>query len=1124
MRLSLKLKHNLCKKAYFIMRNVIICMLLGIFSASASVDAQNNQLSIEIKNGTIYDIVSEIESKTDYMFFYKNEEIDNSQRISVNAKNKPVSEVLDYVVAQTDLGYLIEDKHIVLTKKTNAILQQINIKGNVKDEAGEPLYGVNVVIKGTSSGTITDLDGNFTLAVPNEQSVLVFSFIGYDNQEITIGNRRSINIVLRESSLMIDELVVTALGMKRSEKALGYATQQIGGEQFEKVKGVNVATSLTGRISGLNVFNSSEFMESPQITLRGENPIIILDGVPTSLTLGDLNSDDILSIDVLKGATASALYGSRGGSGAIMITTKKGGKQGFSVSVNTSNMFNAGTLALPKVQSSYSAGYNGKYNTDDEVWGDKLDIGRVYSQWDPIAKEMREMELTSRGKNNFKDFLEFSMISNTTVSVTQQGENGSLRSSLSYIYNKGQYPNTKGQQFRYTLGGEMKLGNKVSIEGTMGYGKQIAPNTSGSGYNDQGYIYNILIWTGPEYNLRDYRDYWITPDVEQNWHYAGWYDNPYLMAYEKENTIDYNKINGMFAVNYQMFPWLKLLVRTGMDLYIDQVQRRAPMGINSTRRWGNTDKGFYQEQNNYGYTINNDFLLIGEKRFNDFTIDGIFGASIYATRKNQQWIETRNGLSIPGFYSLKASVESPSVNKTELERKQVNSLFGKLSLGYKNTYYLDVTGRNDWSSTLPTDDNSYFYPSVGGSLIMSELIKLPAWMNFWKVRGSWTLSKSDLDIYDLNQAYTVNNSVWNGMNSAAYPTYLRGNVKPITNRTYEIGTSAHFLNNRIKLDVSYYNKLTYNNTTKVKISPLSGYEELLINTDEEIVRRGVEIFADATPVQTKDFAWGTAVNWSTSRRYYAKLDDQYSPDKLWIYKGARYDAFEAREFDRDPNGNVILYNGFPKLSDYQSRIGYRDPDWIWGWTNTFKYKNVVLSFSVDGRVGGFSNSETNRRMWQTGAHPDSDTQWRYEEVVNGNKTYMADGVKIISGSVTYDSYGRIEKDDRVFAPNDQVVSYETYIKDYWRTGPQLNMKETFIKLRELSISYDIPKQFAQKMKMNNASVALVGQNLLLWTKEYKYADPDKGGMTKDTKTNDQRTEDLASPSIRYIGFNLKVEF
>ncbi|HNU38551.1 MAG TPA: SusC/RagA family TonB-linked outer membrane protein, partial [Macellibacteroides fermentans] len=755
----------------------LVFLFLGISKGMAADSIESKSISLSIQNGTIQTFVSEIEKQTDYMFLYKNEDIDNSIKVNVKAENKPAIEVLNEVIAKTNLVYKINGKHIVLTRKGSADVKDIVITGKIVDNKGEAIIGANVLIKGTSSGVVSDMDGNFSIKAPNEQSVLIFSYVGYVNQEIQIGTRRTFSITLQESSLEIDELVVTALGMKRSEKALGYATQKVSGGEFEKVKGANVATSLTGRISGLTVYNSTEFLESPTLKLRGENPILVLDGVPTNMSLGEINSDDILSIDVLKGATASALYGSRGGSGAIMVTTKKGGKEGFSVTVNTSNMFNVGTLAMPEVQTAYSAGYNGKYNTDDEVWGDKLDIGRIYPQWDPIAKEMRESELTSKGRNNFKNFLEFSMISNTNVSVTQTGKNGSVRSSFSYVHNKGQYPNAKSQQFKYSIGGEMKLGDKVSVEGTLAFNKMISPNTAGTGYGNQGYIYNLLVWTGPEYDVTQYKDYWITPDEKQNWHYEGWYDNPYLMAYEKRNTIDNNTTNGMLSLNYQITPWLKALVRSGMDVSNDQTQRRAPLGINSTRNWGGTDKGYYMEKNAYAFSMNNDFILSAEKSLDKFTFEGLLGGSIYYYKTNSLEASTKNGLSIPGFYSLKASVESPNID-VYTSKKQVNSLFGKLTVGYRNAFFLDLTGRNDWSSTLPTDDNSYFYPSVGASVLMSEIMPLPDWMNFWKLRGSWTVSKNDLDIYAINTAYAVDNAVWNGMNSAYYPTTLRGSVKP----------------------------------------------------------------------------------------------------------------------------------------------------------------------------------------------------------------------------------------------------------------------------------------------------------------------------------------------------------
>lgn len=625
----------------------LVFLFLGISKGMAADSIESKSISLSIQNGTIQTFVSEIEKQTDYMFLYKNEDIDSSIKVNVKAENKPAIEVLNEVIAKTNLVYKINGKHIVLTRKGSADVKDIVITGKIVDNKGEAIIGANVLIKGTSSGVVSDMDGNFSIKAPNEQSVLIFSYVGYVNQEIQIGTRRTFSITLQESSLEIDELVVTALGMKRSEKALGYATQKVSGGEFEKVKGANVATSLTGRISGLTVYNSTEFLESPTLKLRGENPILVLDGVPTNMSLGEINSDDILSIDVLKGATASALYGSRGGSGAIMVTTKKGGKEGFSVTVNTSNMFNVGTLAMPEVQTAYSAGYNGKYNTDDEVWGDKLDIGRIYPQWDPIAKEMRESELTSKGRNNFKNFLEFSMISNTNVSVTQTGKNGSVRSSFSYVHNKGQYPNAKSQQFKYSIGGEMKLGDKVSVEGTLAFNKMISPNTAGTGYGNQGYIYNLLVWTGPEYDVTQYKDYWITPDEKQNWHYEGWYDNPYLMAYEKRNTIDNNTTNGMLSLNYQITPWLKALVRSGMDVSNDQTQRRAPLGINSTRNWGGTDKGYYMEKNAYAFSMNNDFILSAEKSLDKFTFEGLLGGSIYYYKTNSRKLQQRTDYLFP---------------------------------------------------------------------------------------------------------------------------------------------------------------------------------------------------------------------------------------------------------------------------------------------------------------------------------------------------------------------------------------------------------------------------------------------------------------------------------------------
>ena len=476
------------------------------------------QISVSIQKQTLRQALKAIERSGNYQFFY-NEDLSSLDKIvSLTVKDAPVEEVLDKLLYGTDITYKKEKENlIVLTLKATSVApQQENrtVKGTVVDATGEPVIGANVVEKGTTNGTISDLDGNFSLDV-SAGNVLMVSYVGFQEKEVPVGDKKVLQIVLDEDSKALEEVVVTALGITRSEKALGYATQKFKGDELEKVKGVNIATSLSGRISGMRVYNSTEFGVAPKIKLRGEEPLVVVDGVPTNQAFSDFNQDVIENITVLKGATASALYGSRGGNGAIMITTKKGGDKGFSIEVNTSNMFNAGQLKIPEVQTAYSAGSGGKFDNIDYVWGDKLDIGRVYTQWDPIKKEYREMELTSRGKNNFKNFLEFSMISNTTVSVSSSGKNGSIRTSLSYLYDKNQYPNSRKNKFWYNIGGELKLGNKASVEGSMNFTQESAPNTAGYGYGT-GYMYNILLWTGPEYDLRDYKDYWLVPNEKQN--------------------------------------------------------------------------------------------------------------------------------------------------------------------------------------------------------------------------------------------------------------------------------------------------------------------------------------------------------------------------------------------------------------------------------------------------------------------------------------------------------------------------------------------------------------------------------------------------------------------------------
>lgn len=1115
-------------KIFIALKLTILCLMLGVEAGLATESySQKTTFTISVHDQSVKDVFNYIEQHSEFIIFYLDETIDVNRKVSVNLKDQRVENILEQLFKNTDVTYTINDRQILLSKRKTEIKtipviaisqQQKNmVTGVVLDPHGMPVIGANILVKGTTNGTITDMDGKFSLDV-DKDAILVVSYIGFASQEIKVGNQMNLSIALKEDSEALDELVVTALGISRSEKALGYATQKFDGEELQKVKGTNIATSLSGRISGLRVYNSTEFGVAPDIKLRGETPLIVVDGVPTNQAFSDFNQDVIENITVLKGATASALYGSRGGNGAIMITTKKGGVNGFSIEVNTSNMFNAGQLKIPEVQTSYSSGSGGKFDNIDYVWGDKLDIGRVYRQWDPIKKEYRDMELTSKGKDNFKNFLEFSLISNTTISMSTSSENGSIRSSLSYLYDKSQYPNTKKNKFWYNLGGVLKLGKKAVLEGNLNFTQESAPNTGGYGYGT-GYMYNILLWTGPEYDLRDYKDYWLIPNEKQNWHYTDWYDNPYFEAYEKIKAINNFTTNGSLSFKYEILPWVKLQLRAGGVAYANNSVNRSSVGTISKDRggWKDGALGYYEENKKTGFTMNYDFFLLFDKKFKNFSIDGLFGGSLYYTKTNQLGASTKNGLSVPGFYSIKASVESPIVS-AETSKKKVNSLFGTLTLGYKDTYYLEATGRNDWSSTLPSTDNSYFYPSIGGSIIPSNIISLPEWIPFWKFRGSWTVSKKDLSVYYLNTAYTIQQNVWNGLNTADYPDYLLGNVKPITDRTWEIGTNISFLQgNRLRLDISYFNKLTYNNTSMQRISSATGFDYRLMNIDEEYVRKGIEVTIDATTIKTKDFAWNLSLNISSSKRYYAQLDDEFSADNLWTYVGARTDHYAYKGYEKAPDGSYIINsNGLMTRSQYETLVGYTDPDLEYGFANIFKYKDFVLTLNLDGRIGGKSWANTEFYMFETGAHPDTDNQWRYDEVVNGKKNYIGEGVKVVSGEVKYDQYGRITSDTRVFAPNDIETSYEDFVRGSRYNPDKLVQDKTFLKLREMSLGYNLPKKFINKLGMNSCYLGVIGQNLFVLTKDFRFSDPD--GL------EDVEGEDLISPSIRYVGVNLKVGF
>jgi TonB-linked SusC/RagA family outer membrane protein len=1123
------------------MKLMILFLMVGLVQVSASVYSQTTRLTLEMRNSRVVDVLEEIERQSEFRFAYSSELIDMNRRISVAINEKDIEETLKVIFEGTGVKHIIRDRHIMLYPQEmdsypNSMSdQQKSISGKVTDTKGLALPGVSVVIKGTTQGTVTNFDGQYTLTNLPDGATLVFSFVGMRTREEAAENRQTIDVVLEEETIGIDEVVVTALGLRREEKALGYSVQKVGGETLSTVKGIDVSTSLTGKIAGLFVKNSSEFASEPDVQIRGENPLLVIDGVPYgNMVLRDIPSDDIEDISVLKGATASALYGYRGESGAIMVTTKKGMKgKGLTVTINSGTMMTAGYLAIPEMQSTYGRKVNAATNTyvggGDGSWGPALE-GQEVIQWDPVSKSSKSMPYLPVGKDNFKNFLEQGYILNNNISVVQQGEYGSLRSSATWVRNKGQYPNSMFDKITYTLGGDMKL-NKFTLSSSISYNKQTSPNIGFSGYTGYDPMYNLLVWSSPDYDIRQYKDYWLVKNESQNNSYTSTNNNPYFDRYERIHSLDRDIFNGFVSMGYELTPWLSATFRSGFDTYSENQVIRISVGSyqgggsstvikNGTQVWGESKKGSFNMGLGRGYSINNDFLLTADKTFGDFALDGLVGGTMYFTRDEGIESRTQGGLSIPGFYSLKASVNPVTVSSS-LYRRQVNSLFGRLSVSWKNMLFVEGTLRNDWSSTLPEITRSYLYPSVASSFILSEVLPEMDWLSFWKVRGSWTSSKTPAGVYSINSVYSITTNAWGNMSSATYPTAIRGtDVRPESSSTFEIGSLINIYRNRASIDVAYYSKRMYDFLRSASISPASGFASNYINIDEEITRRGVEVTANVTPVKTNDWQWDLSFNWTKYARYYTQLDSVFTADRPWIKEGERVDHYTYNDFLKDPQGNIIYNNGLPVYSSYASLAGYSDPDWIWGLSSALTYKNFTFNLSVDGRVGGLAQTTTEMYMWTSGNHPESVTPERYLDVTQpGTKNYTGDGVKVISGEVAYDTYGNITSDTRVFAPNDIPVTYENYVKRIhkgtaWGGSPSPYdlYSTTFFKVREMSVTYQLPASVCSKIFAKSGSISAVGQNVLFWAKDFKYSDPDGG------------SENFSDPSQRYLGINLKVNF
>lgn len=998
--------------------------------------------------------------------------------------------------------------------------QSHRVKGKVTDSAGVAIQAVNVQIKGTSTGTQTDKDGNFSIAEASAgKVVLIFSAAGYKTVLITTAGE-AIEVAMERDYSALGEVVVTALGIKKEKKRLGYALQEVKGEDLVKAREPNILGNLTGKVAGLRVANSSDFFTAPDISLRGVKPLIVLNGTPLeSTTMWEISGDDVESYSILKGPAASALYGARGVNGAIQITTKsgKGKSRGPSIEFNSTNTFDLGIIAEPKVQHDYGTGYQGTYIQGDPTyeywgaWGPKLD-GRMLVQYNsPVNPDGSKQPIPwiARGKDNLSHFLRTGFLTTDNISFSTSNENGDFRASISQTYQKGVVPNTKLGGTTFDLSGGVNLSKRLRFDASVNYNKLYTPNYPSVGYGRRSFIYGLTLWTGDNVDVRDLRNYWVPGQEglqQRNYEDANDYNNPYFVAYEQTNGYYRDAFFANGSLKYKILPNMNIMARTGINSYSLYQPVVYPKSFNYPRT-GNYSETWYNM-----FEGNTDLLVDYSKQFGSFDLKVTAGASV-RNWKERNISASTDGLGVPEWNNFANS--SNQSTPTNYNRELVEyGTYGTVDLGYKNDVFLGLTGRYDKSSTLPLSHNGYFYPSVSLATIMNEYLKLPRVISYAKLRAAVTRVGAGMTPYSSVNAYTPGVR-WNDNPTLFYPnTILSPDIKPSFSTGAEFGTEWRFFKNRLGFDLTYFDFVDGPQTYYQAISTTSGFGQLLTN-GRKTERKGWELMLTAEPVHKGDFIWNVALNWSTYKQYLKALAPNLTNEGL-IKVGDRLDMIQGSGYMYSPDGQLIIgSDGIPQVDKIKKNLGNYGDDWMGGITNTLSYKRVSLSFSFDARIGGKIISTYERYLWAGGRHLGIDAKDR-EDWYSG-KDYIAAGVKVVSGDLQRDGNGTVISDTRKFAPNDIKTDYFDYIqqtKGYYGVDEAAIVNRSYVKLREVVLTWKLPKSIFGKAIVKDASVSLVGRNLLLITKS-GVIDPDQFTGAYDN---------LQTPAFRKIGVNVNIHF
>ncbi|SFG43982.1 SusC/RagA family TonB-linked outer membrane protein [Pontibacter chinhatensis] len=1020
------------------------------------------------------------------------------------------------------------------------------VSGQVTDqESGQPLPGVAVIVQGTTVGTTTGASGEFTLNVPENANTLVFRFLGYAEVVREIGNATTINVAMGLDSEQLQEVVVTALGREEEERTLGYATQQVGSEQITQGRERSVANALQGKVAGVNIQSQGGGPgASTRVVIRGAKSIsqsnqalFVIDGIPVdnsasgttdALNAGvdvgnranDINPDDIESINILKGPAAAALYGARAANGVIMITTKSGRGATKKAEITYLTSYTVeDILRYPELQNRYGQGFFGAPDLlENTSWGPRF-TGELLP-WGQIIDGQQRVKPYSALEDNIKEFFDYGYNWTNTVSLSGAADNATYYASYSTTQQEGVVPTTEYSRHSLAVKGSTKLLNKFNSTVSLTYTK------SGGDFALTGQgnsVFNQIIQTPRDIPVRELEDL-ESPFNDEAGFYSPYTINPYwsLRNQTYENEVD--RLFGNITLGYDIMEGLNVTYRIGTDFYTDR--RKQFMAIRNVQgqNAANNDNGMYAERQVYYREVNSDLIVSYNRDLSDIlTLDLLVGNNINQ-RENDDLTATADALANNEFRSLSNIIGTP-LTVSFRDKRRLVGIYGSAKLGYRNFLWLEVTGRNDWSSTLPIDDNSFFYPSVNLAFDAAEAFGLAETtpINFAKIRANYANVGNDALPYSTRSVF-VSGNISDGFAGtdlnfpfAGLPGFEVSNVignanlEPENTSSWEVGADMRFFNERLRVDAAYYNSKSTDQIINVPLSFATGFGSAFLNA-ATIRNEGVELLVGGIPIEIGDFSWDISVNFTKNENTVEDVagDNEISlgglsSAALVISEGRPYGTFLAEDFLRDPQGRIVVNpsTGRPRLATEQTYQGSIQPDWQGGLVNTFRYKGLRMSVVFDTRQGGKIYSRTRGTQRFAGTAP--------ETLFNDRQPY------IIPNSVV-----QVGNSDEYIENTTPLTNSNLY--EYWGNLPEGTniIDASFTKLREVSISYSLPRAITEKTFFGNIEVGLSGRNLVLWTPdENTYIDPEVNSFGNG---NLQGYEFSSYPSTRSWGANLRVTF